>query len=180
MSPPSQSVSTTGNGSSQQELPQAWKDCLERDGHTCVITSKFDVEETADQRMTAAESYIGGGSSRTCQVVNNENSDDEEDDEPNLRVKTNKKHQLTRSIFKDAKCKYRGVVDRIETHQAHRIKSISAGIHSVIRSMEYSHIWFLKATPAINRIIDILSYFSLLWRVLSEMSTVQLYKSNID
>ena len=51
------SRSTPSTGSSQKESPQLRENCLERDGHRCVVTGKFDTP-TAIERSAATGTYI--------------------------------------------------------------------------------------------------------------------------
>ncbi|KLJ13692.1 hypothetical protein EMPG_11384 [Blastomyces silverae] len=61
-------------------------------------------------------------------------------------------------------CKYLEAFDWLVLDEAHHVKSISAETHSIVQSMVYKHIWFNTATPALNKVTDLVGYLNLVWQ----------------
>lgn len=60
-------------------------------------------------------------------------------------------------------CKFGDCFDRIVADEAHNLKSTYAETHAVVLSMTYKAIWFLTATPYLNKVSDFGGYLHLMW-----------------
>lgn len=60
-------------------------------------------------------------------------------------------------------CKYQDSFARIVADEAHNLRSMYAETHGIVLSMSYDSVWFLTATPYLNKISDFGGYLHLLW-----------------
>ncbi|PGG95128.1 hypothetical protein GX51_08320, partial [Blastomyces parvus] len=70
----------------------------------------------------------------------------------------------TRKSDQKKSCKYSDCFARLVLDEAHHVKSMNADAHAVVQSMDYSFVWFNTATPALNKVSDLVGYLNLIWR----------------
>jgi hypothetical protein len=77
-------------------------------------------------------------------------------DDHNVPLNTAENDNLKTSDFT-------GVFARVIADEAHKLKNTTSHNHNVIDGLHAPYMWFLTATPMINRVDDLLGYLWLLW-----------------
>jgi hypothetical protein len=62
------------------------------------------------------------------------------------------------------KPRFPDLFDRVICDEAHIIKRTRTKTHKSIELIKHKHIWFVTATPMINRVTDLSGYLTLLWK----------------